>query len=437
MIATPKVNSTYRKFAELQFAHHNLLADGKDESPEAEDLEDRLSALWNDLDDAQRKSLNGMGSDLNWLRSRGIAPAKGRKAGEVTAEELAELDYAQRTMDWLSILHHLRVCAPALPPDVLAYSRATCYFKLNFPNLSVLFADLAVELSRQDSAVARFAFEALIRLAPQVAFHRANEVLSSASVYSPTLVVQSVGFVFDFLSASSVALDTVKLVEYIRDARRRLDVSRLSQSDLELFFQLAGSAMHAFRHEDESRQLFQEGLSIAPENPSILAGLGTALYDSESTKAADLFQRAIIHKASFLSPYLFLAHHNLLIGEFEKAYDYAKQALVYANDDRARAGVLEIMGISALETKKPRGEVLSFFEEAARLAPESTRIASNLKVLREGRNDTANLEYQKDRTVPSMSELPLTPMAKGTPWKIPPVLRNGALMRQAVVSGSV
>jgi tetratricopeptide (TPR) repeat protein len=408
------MDSTYRKFAELQLAHHDLLAQGKDELPEAEELEARMTVLWHGLDDAQRKSLNGMGSDLSWLRSRGAAPPNGRSAVDVTEVELAELESAQQNMSWHAILYHLRVCAAALPQDLLAYSRATCYFKLDLPQMSVPFADLTVELSRSASQVARLAFEALMWFAPGMAFHRANEILSLASVYPPILVAQSVGYVFDFLGGPAASLDTGRLAEFIREARRRLDNSQPSPSDRELFFQLAGAAMHSFGQEEEARQLYEEGLRIAPDNPSILAGLGKALYESDPARAADLFQRAIFHKASFIRPYLHLAHYHLRRREPAKAYDYAKQALDYATNDRARAATLEMMGISASQLNRSREEVLGMFEEAARLAPESTQIAASLKAFRDGRVDRGikpELEYQEDSAVLSASEPPVTPVA--------------------------
>ena len=146
MMPSPKVDSNYRMFVELQLSHCNLLAQGKDESPESEELEARMTALWRDLDDAQRKSLNGMGSDLNWLRSRGASPPKGRIAADVTEKDWADLESAQQNKDCHAILHHLRVCAPAIPQDILAHSRATCYFNLNFPEIAILFAELAVDI---------------------------------------------------------------------------------------------------------------------------------------------------------------------------------------------------------------------------------------------------------------------------------------------------
>jgi len=123
-----------------------LLIDGKGD--QADELEEQLSVLWEGMDDTQRSSLNGIASDLNWLRRRGVPPPKGRTASEVTESQLRELRAAQDAEDWHAILHHLRVCAAALPQDLLAYNRAMCYVKLDFPQIAAAFTDLTSELSR-------------------------------------------------------------------------------------------------------------------------------------------------------------------------------------------------------------------------------------------------------------------------------------------------
>ncbi len=108
---TPKTDAAYREYADKQLRRHFLLVDGKGDSDEAAEIEERLSALWEGMDQTQRHSLNGIASDLNWLRRRGTPPPKGRAASEVADAELQQLQAAQNAQDWYATLHHLRVCA--------------------------------------------------------------------------------------------------------------------------------------------------------------------------------------------------------------------------------------------------------------------------------------------------------------------------------------
>src|SRR6266852_7963618 len=88
----PTMDAAFRESAELELRCHHLLLDGKENDPEILAAEDRMTALWEKLDENQRRSLNGMGSDLNWVRRKGEPPPRGRqKPEDVTSIEQQEL----------------------------------------------------------------------------------------------------------------------------------------------------------------------------------------------------------------------------------------------------------------------------------------------------------------------------------------------------------
>jgi hypothetical protein len=142
----PIVDDRYRRYAELLLQHHRLLSEGRDEATETEAVEEEMTGLWERMDDAQRRSLSGLGSDLNWVRRGCRPPPKGRQSAEVTAQELQALAEAQGENDWHGLLHWLRLCAPRTSPARLASLRASAWAALQFPQLARLFSDLAAEL---------------------------------------------------------------------------------------------------------------------------------------------------------------------------------------------------------------------------------------------------------------------------------------------------
>jgi hypothetical protein len=129
----PNVDAIYRNYAELLLRRHHHRLEGRDEDQETEQLEEDLSALWEKLDEAQQRSLNGMGSDLNWVRRRGTPPPRGRRAEGVTEEDRGLLADAESRKDWHAALHYLRVCAPVLPVEDLARRRAAAYAGVGLP----------------------------------------------------------------------------------------------------------------------------------------------------------------------------------------------------------------------------------------------------------------------------------------------------------------
>jgi hypothetical protein len=139
----PNVDAAYRNYAELLLRRHGRFLDGRDEDPEMEQIEEDLSALWEKLDEAQRSSLNGMGSDLNWVRRQGTPPPRARPPEAVTEEDRRLLGDAESRKDWHAVLHYLRACAPVLAVGDLARRRVAAYSGVGLPEYADAFRGLA------------------------------------------------------------------------------------------------------------------------------------------------------------------------------------------------------------------------------------------------------------------------------------------------------
>jgi len=144
----PTIDPLYLDYALLQLRRHYLLIDGKDDD-EMEQVEEELTALWENLSEAQRQSLNGMGSDLNWIRRGGELSSKGPTSTDVSEQDVADLDRAELTRDWHAILHYLRICAPILLPESVAHIRATCYHELGLDLVAKVFDNFAATIPNQ------------------------------------------------------------------------------------------------------------------------------------------------------------------------------------------------------------------------------------------------------------------------------------------------
>lgn len=134
--SSPTVDSTCRSFVELLLRRHRLLANETSDSTEIDALEERMTALWEKLDESQRQSLNGLGSDLDWARRHGAAAPKARKAEEVSETDKANLAAAEAAQDPHAILHWLRVCSPAMELKDLAQRRRRAYTWAGLPQVA-------------------------------------------------------------------------------------------------------------------------------------------------------------------------------------------------------------------------------------------------------------------------------------------------------------
>jgi hypothetical protein len=147
---TPRIDECYRRFAELLLQYHRLLSDGKGESEQTSAVEDDMSELWERLDERQRTSLSGLGSDLNWLRRQGAPPPRARKSEEVTSADLEGLRKAKQGLDWHGMLHFLRVCAPKMASLELATLRSFAWEKAGLPQVGEVFSEFGAKLEKSD-----------------------------------------------------------------------------------------------------------------------------------------------------------------------------------------------------------------------------------------------------------------------------------------------
>lgn len=147
-MSDPKADAGFVEYADSCLRHHQLLMEGKEASPEIAEIEDRMEELWLQLDEIQRQSLNGISSDLNWIRREGEPPPRGRTSPtEVCLHDQEELSAAMKSKDWHRVLHYLRLCAPAFESASLARERSVAYEFIGLPSYAKLFKAKAIEFA--------------------------------------------------------------------------------------------------------------------------------------------------------------------------------------------------------------------------------------------------------------------------------------------------
>jgi tetratricopeptide (TPR) repeat protein len=372
------MDPNFRAYAMALLRHHDLLSEGKENDIQLEAVEDRMSALWDKLDARQRDELRGISSDLNWLR-RGYLPApKGRRSEDVTQAELDVFQAQSEAGIPRPLLHAVRACAPALENGLVALCRARCYVGLGLPEVSEPFLKAAVDLAAHRSKSGRDAFAMLINVSPSGAFQKATEVIASPEKYTPVVVAMAIQFFVEFLGSDPAAVSPEQLADMMRKASERLDDEPTPQEDRVLFCTLVGAQLMTFGFVDDSIRFLESGLELEPENAELLGWLGEALYARDRERAVELFKRSMLGGTRLLRPYLHLANHFLVEGDFERANAYAAHAADKARDDFSLGVALEIMAIGLSEQGEPQNIVLGLLRRAASLAPGNERILHNL-----------------------------------------------------------
>src|SRR5713101_5688082 len=142
--------SPAHKYAHLLLELHQLFAEGKEETEEAEAIRDLMDSPWNDLGQPDRDRLNGLSEDLYAFgESRSKSNAMSMKEN---MELGAEIQRGFLANNWDRTLHLLRAGPPA-PPGMIPFMQARCWEKLGYLEVALVFAQQAERLNPREYAV--------------------------------------------------------------------------------------------------------------------------------------------------------------------------------------------------------------------------------------------------------------------------------------------
>ena len=371
----PTIDASFREYADLQLRRNALLTEGKEQDPEFDHIEDRMTELWETLDETQRNSANGMGSDLNWIRRKGLPAPMSRKAQEVSRAEQDELLAALQSNEWHRLLYYLRVCSPTILAANLAYRRGQAYNAIGFPSYSIGFYELAADLEPSNASLGVAAILALDQVNPARALSRAEHVLTSSVRYPMAVVAMSAMIALHYAEAEGLSIDTTRYRRILEDAIKRLPLEPVSAAGSAMVYQFVAFGFEIIGDLPSALKCYEEGLRLSPDNEILLICKGMLLYGNRTNEAVEAFRRVISNEGTALVwPYYYLAHYFLVQRNYDDSARMAQQAWERATTDPIRAELLEWQAICLSVNGYPPGLVRPWFEKAVSLDPSNERI---------------------------------------------------------------
>ena len=141
-------NPAYREYEAYLVRLHRLIAEGKGDTVDADEVREAMDRIQNQLSEAEVFRLNGLSRDLYMLSGDEIlTPLGGRLLAR--QELVARLQEAHRWHDWGGVLGLLRHRDSTSPQAAAAFSRARAYEALGHIDVSLLFLDHAAQLDPQ------------------------------------------------------------------------------------------------------------------------------------------------------------------------------------------------------------------------------------------------------------------------------------------------
>ncbi len=373
----PDMNASYRKYAELQLRRHFLLIEGGPDD-DASLLEDQMETLWEMLDETQRMSLNGMASDLNWVRRDGEPAPKGPKTlTDVNQSDVNELVSAIHSKDWHKVLRLLRACVPTFLPAKLAYLRGTSYEAIQFLDYGSVFYERAAEIESDNAAIGVVAIRRLLATNEERAFKRAARIIDSPGLHPPAVLAMATVLTLRRHEIADEPIDRDRFSRLLQDAIKRLEIDLPPEPSQAMVYQLAASGFEMIGEPEEALSCYEKGLQAFPDNELLAVGRGLLQYGTQTDQAVDAFQRAVARGTRLVWPYFFLAHHYMVNAKYRDSLEILPEAWRLATTDPVRAELLEWQAICLSELTFPPEVIRSLFEKAVMLDSHNTRIARN------------------------------------------------------------
>lgn len=138
-------SEAFSRYAELLRKLHELIAQERTDSEEADALRDEMEGPWAALSPEEQRLARGLSHDLYSLS--GAEPVL-RVEPRQQQQVFTEFERALASSDWRTALSLLRQCHshPGLKPEVVASVRARCWQRLGYEQPAAWFSELAAAL---------------------------------------------------------------------------------------------------------------------------------------------------------------------------------------------------------------------------------------------------------------------------------------------------
>jgi tetratricopeptide (TPR) repeat protein len=375
-------NPSYIEYEKLLHELHQLMAQGKGDSPEADLIRDEMDRPWRELSEEEIARLNGLSADLYMLQ--GDEVFEPLSEAERTRERLGPaLKEANDRRDWQEVLALLRKGPQFLSPDQIAVIRAEAYKELGHLDTALMFIDYAAKFEPHTVLYNWKATEVLLKLGR---FHearvRTDEQLESKDLV-PVLLIQSASSMVAAArhspkeEASSLYQQAIKLLRHVLPDT--LPVPGLSPSTIAFGYGLLGHCYELLDQPENALKAYDSALAADPDDPLVLVSRGFLRLEANVPGADSDLERAVARNTPVITPYIYLAHQALTQGRYEQCVELCNRILALTDDPSLQATALQWIAISRSELRDPPELVRQYLVMALSLAPLNEAIQQSLE----------------------------------------------------------
>jgi tetratricopeptide (TPR) repeat protein len=381
MAAIPlTLNPNYLAMVRSTRELHQLLAAGKDDSPEANAIRDATDGPWEALSEIERNRVRNLSEDLYSL----VEPPPAAQAMNPQAQaKLNEAFEAKQRGEWDRALDLLRRWRAHIDPALVSYLRGSIWLEAGDPGTASLFLAHAARQQPDNENYLAMSLYALNFADPAAARVRADEILREFGKYAPAVVLRAADIKLMSARTTSEAEGqrVIGLLEPIlKDTLIRFEQQEPGKFDRSSYVEalaLLGFGCEFLGNTQAALGFYSQGLQLDPYNDALLIARGVLLYGTSPRAITDL-EMAIRTDSPLIWPYVFLAHHNLVNHRFEECRKLCERALGMKGSPAVISEVSEWLAIAQAGLGFPAELVRGSFDNAIRFDPSNERAKRNL-----------------------------------------------------------
>ena len=370
--------ATVRSTVEL----HKLIADGKGDDSEGDEIRDASANTWAALSRTERERARWVSEDLYSLHEKPPARREMTREAQTALNEAYE---AKMRGEWDNALALLRDWQAYFDPALVNYLRGSIWFDAGDVMLAGIFFENAHQLDPTNLNYSSISLHCLSVADPKRALQEADRILKDYKQHSPVLYVRaadiklmSAKLLSDaegnrvFLSLEPVLKEAVQIAQ--------TDPTKIDATTVVMAFGLLGFGYEFQGRLHDAVNHYSMGIHIDPDNDGLLVARGMILYGSHGVGIADL-EQAIGLGSPLIWPFAILAHHALKTHQYKKCIQLCEKALGNKGSPAVKSEIREWEAIAQAALEYSPGSIEQAFEQAARLDAANERAKRNLKKL--------------------------------------------------------
>jgi len=365
-------------------ALHKLIAEGKDDTPEADAIRDSLEVPLRALNKSEKDRAQWLSEDLYSINQ--VALPGNLKLMTSEAQALLNASYeARQSADWDQALEYLRGCNEYVLPAQLSYLRGAIWCESRNYDIAEAFFQHASSCEQKNGMYRAMHVYSLEKFDPSAAAKVAREILSRSDTEPPVVVAQAANALIRGAKASlHNELDRVRreLIPILDRTLDRLDQDRKAESRGAAYAMAAGLLGFCYEYlgnEGSAVSSFSRGLLEKPNEAALLVARGILQYGSSPRAISDLVEAVQLGYPKAL-PYLFLAHYYLITNQFDNCRSMCERGLLLDGSNTTKSQLYEWLAIAQAELGFAGELVSASFDAAIRLDPGNDFARENLSL---------------------------------------------------------